>query len=508
MTLGAGDYPATTWFEGGINLTEELGGVACFSTFMAITSASFSLTSAMKDFSIGSLPLCAIDVSKTPDRTEVCNNLGGDVTYTYVISNNSFVELDFVAVDDNATPGDDTDDVTVFSGTIPAGGSETVTHTFTLSGTGDVTNIVTVTATDPTSGFELVATATSTVTTATCALDVAKSPNVPEVCSQNSAVTYTYTVTNTGTVALSNVNLVDDKLGDIDGGAGFALAVGAGQTFTASTTLVPVGALPEAVVNVVTATGEALGATATDSATATVTIHKCSIDVTKNCTDAVGEGNPITFDGVITNTGTTPLTGITLVDTNDGSPSPQTLVSNATLTLGATLAYNGSYTPDQSFAVGHTNTVNVSGTAFASTAASQAVSNSAQAPCDIITNPRLLVTKQCFNGGFPPANSPITFSGTVTNDGDVTLNNVSVFDDRVGGNVLIGVTLTPGQSTNFTGSYIPIFTWNKNTVTANGTDAISGQSAPPVSDSAVCQGCPFVDNPAVGDDSPTSPGSL
>ncbi len=61
-------------------------------------------------------------------------------------------------------------------------------------------------------------TCTYTNTRQPSALTVTKTPSQTSVCN-GSTVTYTYVVTNTGAVALT-VNLVDDVLGDIDGGSG------------------------------------------------------------------------------------------------------------------------------------------------------------------------------------------------------------------------------------------------------------------------------------------------
>lgn len=98
--LGEGDYPGTTFFEGGLNLTEELSGeVGCFQTFIPITSASFSLTSAMKDFVIGQLPLCDSSV-----RTEIHKGTdhNTDIQNTMILAGTTI--HDFVEITGD-TPG-------------------------------------------------------------------------------------------------------------------------------------------------------------------------------------------------------------------------------------------------------------------------------------------------------------------------------------------------------------------------------------------------------------------
>lgn len=61
-----GNFPLSTLFEGGVNITRLLGTSAtCFSSFMAMTRTSASTTAQLKDFVVGSFPLCGISVSKT-----------------------------------------------------------------------------------------------------------------------------------------------------------------------------------------------------------------------------------------------------------------------------------------------------------------------------------------------------------------------------------------------------------------------------------------------------------
>jgi len=73
------------FFEGGINLTETLGGTACFSTFIADTRSSQSLEATLFDFARGRLGGCAttlttkVGLSATPITGEVAppTSIGG-----------------------------------------------------------------------------------------------------------------------------------------------------------------------------------------------------------------------------------------------------------------------------------------------------------------------------------------------------------------------------------------------------------------------------------------------
>ena len=82
------------------------------------------------------------------------------------------------------------------------------------------------------------------------------------------------------------------------------------------------------------------------------------------------------------------------------------------------------------------------------------------------TSLSIKVTKYCQNA--VGIGEPITFNGTVTNTTTWTSLVVTVVDDHVG-LVLGPITLTPGQSENFSGYYIPQTSPSTNTVTATGT---------------------------------------
>ena len=99
---------------------------------------------------------CAsIDLVKTAgnaaDGTILTIPVPGSVTFTYVVTNTGTADLEDIAlVDDNATPANTADDVTIIcpSTSLEAGDSMTCTATLPVTGTGITrTNVATVTAT-------------------------------------------------------------------------------------------------------------------------------------------------------------------------------------------------------------------------------------------------------------------------------------------------------------------------------------------------------------------------
>ena len=99
-----------------------------------------------------------------------------------------------------------------------------------------------------------------------------------------------------------------------------------------------------------------------------------------------------------------------------------------------------------------------------------AVTNTASATCPITTTPLLAVTLNC---PVAPtiAGNLLTYSGTVSNAGNVTLTNVVVLNNLTGSTpVFTAATLAPGAAANFTGSYTaPANCSSTSTSTATGT---------------------------------------
>ncbi len=188
------------------------------------------------------------------------------------------------------------------------------------------------------------------------------------------------------------------------------------------------------------------------------------ITVTKTCTDAPAPGQPIQFSGTVTNCGTAApqdnLFNVTVVDSQAG-----TVLTLASLAAGASAPYSGSYVPS---GTPSTDTVTATGT----DELGLAVTNTASATCRILTSPAIAVTKTCTDA--PAPGQPITFAGTVTNTGNVTLSNVACTDDKAGPVSLSTTTLAPGTSVAYSGSYVPSGSPSTDTVTCTGTDAING----------------------------------
>jgi uncharacterized repeat protein (TIGR01451 family) len=156
-----------------------------------------------------------------------------------------------------------------------------------------------------------------------------KVPNLLSLPDGPGKVEYTYTLTNIGTLPVTDITLVGDTCSPIvlisgDANADAKLDLNETWTFTCTTTL------QETHTNTVVATGWANGISATDIASATVVVGvpvvPPLIHVTK-IPDPLAlsvDGGLVTYTETITNPGTVPLSHVTL---SDDKCSPLTFVS-------------------------------------------------------------------------------------------------------------------------------------------------------------------------------------
>jgi hypothetical protein len=200
----------------------------------------------------------------------------GSVTYNYTVTNIGAVILDKIRVtDDTCAPvvyvsGDENGD-----GKIARGGIWKYRCTMNLNQT--TTNIVTAT------GYADFATATDTAratvvvgsSTLPPIIHIVKTANLYSLPSTGGWVAYTYVVTNPGTVALSDVNVTDDKCTGLPGRvSGHPGDLNKNDLLESSEvwSFTCLSFLTKTTTNTATAIGHANGLTATDYAVATVTV--------------------------------------------------------------------------------------------------------------------------------------------------------------------------------------------------------------------------------------------
>ena len=264
-------------------------------------------------------------------------------------------------------------------------------------------------------------------------------------------LTYSGTVTNSGNITLTNIVVIDDR--PASNTVIFTVAVlvpGATTNFTGSYQ-VPLNCCVSS--STVGARGQDIctGATVADTFTATcpvLTVPK--IVVTKVCPPtAVRTGDMLYYSGTVSNAGNITLVGVTIVNTQPDAGSP--VLGPIALAPGESVSYYASYLVTPDFC--GLDTVTAQGLDLCTLAP---VVNSMTTTCPILTTPRIAVTQNC-PAQPTPRGGLYTFTGTVSNPGDVTLIDVFVANNyqvdcfsRTNGPVIGPITLAPGASVNFT----------------------------------------------------------
>jgi len=263
----------------------------------------------------------SIHVEKTPSETSLPVG-GGSVTYTYVVTNTGNVPLTNVTVsDDKCSPVD------YVSGDTDGDSKLDLTESWTFSCTTDLTATTTNTAVAAGYDGEDQVTdddqATVTVEPNAPDIHVDKSASTDSLPAGGGEVTYTYEVTNTGNVPLSNVSVTDDKCAPVgyvsgDTNTNDELDLTETWTYTCTTTIT------ESTTNTALATGHDGETEVTDTDDKTVTVAPAekvpgiSIDKTASVTTIVA-GEDITYSYLVTNTGDIDLDPVTVSDDN-GTP--------------------------------------------------------------------------------------------------------------------------------------------------------------------------------------------
>lgn len=461
---------------------------ACTVTANLVASGSDLCTAQAVNHSASAI--CTVTTTPKVAVTLACpatpSAAGAPIVYTGTVSNAGDVALNNVTVTDSqANPP------TVFTvASLAPGASANFTASFTAP-----LNVCSVTSTVVAAGADAcTALAVTDTKTVTCPLLTSPAITIVQNCSSvqvgpGGALTFTGTIRNTGDVTLTNVVVVNDKVGATPIFTAATLAAGASADFSGSFT-VPLDTCSVSSSSTVTA-ASLCGVAVTKSVSTTCAVATAAqIAVTLQCaTNIVNGGGTLTYSGTVRNAGNITLTNVTVVGDH---PSAGTQVfSVATLAPGASANFTGSFV-----APNNTCSVTTSVTASAKDVCSgSAVSNAATTTCTIATRPAIDVTLACPAASVVPG-SPITYTGTVKNTGDVTLNNVSVVNAQSSPPTVFTVaTLAPGVSANFTATFTtPADACSvSTTVTASGTDSC-GLTA--VTDSASAT-CPLLTTPAL-----------
>ena len=305
-------------------------------------------------------------------------------------------------------------------------------------------------------------------------------------------VTYNFVITNTGSVELTNVTVTDNNA-TITGGPIATLAPGASDstTFSGSHTITQEDINTGYVYNLATATAkDPEDKTVTDTSSDPTPCTTCPIDpecpdctitpltqspsinITKDGTyvdsnqDGITNvGDVVTYNFVVTNTGNTTLTDVTVTDNNatiSGGPI-------AILAVGATdsTTFSGSHAITQEDI--NTGYVYNLATVTSKDPKGNPVTDTSSDPTPCTTcpidpecpdctitpltqSPGLVVIKTATTASYSVVGDVINYTITVKNTGNQTLHQIIVKDPLTGLDTIIDI-LAPGASSEYTQSY-------------------------------------------------------
>ncbi|MBR4579424.1 MAG: InlB B-repeat-containing protein, partial [Oscillospiraceae bacterium] len=377
----------------------------------------------------------SIAVTKTADPASDVN-AGDTITYTVVVTNTGNVSV---------TDGTLEDDHADLSGeTFALAPEEEATFTYTYEVTeedfeaGEIVNVVKANATavrgaDP---EEVEATATVTAADAESKLSITKEADPTSDVAVGDTITYTVVVTNTGNVSVKDGTLDDDHA-DLSGET-FALAPEEDATFTYTYEVTQADFDAGEIVNVVKANATAARGDDPEEVEATATVTAAAaeseLSITKEAdlTEVDSAGTIITYTVTVKNEGNVTVKDGTLEDDHAD-------LSGKTFTLApgeeASFTYTYKVTQaDMDSGTGEiVNVVKANATAARGDDPDEV---EATATVKIIMNGHITVTKGVTstpaNGSSYALGETIMYSVTVTNDGNLTITDITVTDELTG----------------------------------------------------------------------------
>ncbi|MFF8695447.1 hypothetical protein ACF08W_24930 [Streptomyces sp. NPDC015144] len=388
---------------------------------------------------------------------------GSEVPYDFVVTNAGTTNItDLVVTDPKIGP------VSCPTRTLAVGQTVTCTATYTVTAAdaaaGSIDN--TAIATGSSDG-ETVTSPPSSETVPIQrppAIEVEKEVETQGPYAVGQTVTYRYTVRNTGGTRLDSVAVHDDHVTGITcESTTLAPAGEAGDTTTCTGTytITQADGTAGSVTNTATATGSADGETITSPETdLTLPVGTPHVTLAKRVTSTgpYQVGSRVDYAYTVTNTGSTTLTDVRVLDDH----ATDVTCEATTLAAGASTTCRASYTITQadldacreSGATGNCTIVNVAQAGGTDPQGREIVSDPAQAEVTVpLGKSDVTLEKRVASKGPFQVGSKVEYTYTVTNSGSNTLTDVGVDDDLIEGVTCEKTTLAPGASTTCHGTY-------------------------------------------------------
>jgi uncharacterized repeat protein (TIGR01451 family) len=430
-------------------------------------------------------PAPALTVVKSADPSGTATFTPGQtITYNFAVTNTGNVPLNDVTIDEGTFSGTGTlSPATCPDATLAVGHQEVCTATYTLTVTdvdsGSVTNTATADGTPPGSTTPVVS-VPSTVTIPTPAnpgITVVKSATPTTVTEAGQTVAYSFLITNTGNVTMSNVAINEVNFS----GTGSISAVdcpdstlvaGQMETCTATYSVTQADVDAGTLTNTATADGTPPGSTIpvpSGPSTSTVTIPATPGITMKKTADvtAAAVGENVTYSFLITNTGNVTETDPTVTDSNFSGTGTLSTITCPTgpvsLAPGDTETCTARYTVTQADVDSGslTNTATTTATPPTGDTAPTSPASTVNVPTN--PDPALSVVKTANVTSLTSVGQVVTYTFDVTNTGNVDIQNPVVHDSNFSGTGQLSTivcptgtgtgTLGPGVSEDCTATY-------------------------------------------------------
>ncbi|WP_040166303.1 DUF7507 domain-containing protein [Microbacterium gorillae] len=461
------------------------------------------------------IPDPSIGIEKSADPSGPEDFVAGQtITYSFRVTNTGNVPLSGVRVDETAFTGSGTMSAIVCpEDVIPRGGETVCTATYTLTqtdiDTGVVRNTATATGSDP-GGTDVTSPESSVEIPAAPApaLTLAKTADPTTVTTAGETVTYSFLLTNTGNVTLTDVGVTETDFT----GTGDLSAIDCPTTTlapTATTTCTATYVLTQADIDAGdvrnTATGhgtppgddqEPIESAPDDSTVNTPADPALTLVKSADPTTVTTAGETVTYSFLLTNTGNVTLTDVGVTETGftgTGDLSAidcpaTTLAPTATTTCTATYALTQADIDNGTL----TNTATGHGTPPGD---DQEPIESAPDDSTVNTpaNPGLTIVKTADPTTVSTAGETVTYSFLLTNTGNVTLTDVGVTEtDFTGTGDLSAIdcpdtTLAPAATTTCTATYVLT---QADIDTGSLTNTATGHGTPPGDDQEPIESAP------------------
>ncbi|RAJ54683.1 putative repeat protein (TIGR01451 family) [Streptomyces sp. PsTaAH-130] len=269
---------------------------------------------------------------------------GSRVPYDFVVTNSGGTTIEDLAVDDPKV-GPVSCPVT----TLAPGQTVTCTATYTVTAAdvahGSIDNTATATGTSDGETVTSPPSSESVPIERVPGIEVEKQVETPGPYSVGQAVTYRYTVRNTGGVELTDVAVHDDHVRDITCESGTlapAEETGDSTTCTGTYTITAADGTAGSVTNTATATGSANGERVTSPETyQTIPVGRPHLTLHKRVVSSgpYQVGSTVRYAYTVTNTGSTPLHDVHVADDRVATVT----CDDTTLAPGGTTTCHGSY---------------------------------------------------------------------------------------------------------------------------------------------------------------------